>query len=316
MSVLSDDHFHNEEAAYKWVEAHVWPNGPVCPKCGETHRVGKMGGKSTRIGTYKCYVCRKPFTVKVGTIFEDSHVPMRIWLQAFYLLASSKKGISANQLHRTLKVTLRTAWFIGHRIREAMRAGGLAPPPMGGPGGSGIVEVDETFIGTKKGARKPKGGYAHKHAVLSLVERGGEVRSVHVENIKTKTVLPIVKDNIAKEARVMTDDASIYYRKLGHFAEHGVVNHSAGEYVREDIHTNTVESYFSLFKRGVRGVYQHCDERHLHRYLAGFDFRYNARVALGVNDEQRAVKMVRGVKGKRLTYRTANSKVSHGDPQT
>jgi transposase-like protein len=313
MSVLSDLHFHNEEAAYQWVEAHVWPDGPVCPKCGQSHRIGKLEGKSTRIGVYKCYDCRKPFTVKVGTIFEDSHVPMRIWLQAFYLLASSKKGISANQLHRTLKVTLRTAWFIGHRIREAMRAGELAAPPMGGGGGSGVVEVDETFIGTKKGVAKPKGGHKHKHAVLSLVERGGEVRSVHVPDIKAKTILPIVNANIAKEASVMTDDSSVYYKKIKGFKRHDTINHASGEYVRGNVHTNTVESYFSLFKRGMRGVYQHCDERHLHRYLAEFDFRYNTRVALGVNDEQRAAKMVQAVKGKRLTYRTANPQVSHGE---
>ena len=210
MSVLSDIQFHNEEAAYAWVEAQLWPNGPTCPKCGETDRVSKMGGKSTRVGTYKCYACRKPFTVKVGTILESSHVPMRIWLQAFHLLASSKKGFSANQLHRILKVSLQTAWFIGHRVREAMRAGSLAPP-MGSAGGSGIVEADETFIGRKKGMEK-KRGTAHKHAVLSLVERGGSVRSVHVDDVKAETLIPIVNVNIAKEAKIYTDDAATYYR--------------------------------------------------------------------------------------------------------
>lgn len=302
MSVLSDDYLHDEQQAYGLVEFVLWPNGPVCPHCAENKRISKMQGKSTRIGVYKCYACRKKFTVKIGTIFEDSHIAMRSWLQAIYLMASSKKGISSNQLHRTLGVSLRSAWFMSHRIREAMRVGSLAPP-MGGKGGSGIVEVDETFIGTKKGVKKPKGGYAHKHAVLALVERGGEVRSVHVANVKTKTVLPIVKANVSREARVMTDDAAIYYEKLGRFAEHGVVNHSAGEYVREDIHTNTVESYFSIFKRGMRGTYQHCGERHLHRYLAEFDFRHNARIALGVNDKERAERLLCGVKGKRLTYR-------------
>ena len=235
MSVLSDDHFHNEEAAYAWAEVHVWPDGPVCPHCGETERYSKMQGKSTRIGLYKCYACRKPFNVKVGTIFEKSHVPIRIWLQAFHLLASSKKGISANQLHRTLKLSLKSAWFVGHRIREAMRAGSLVPP-MGGAGGSGVVEVDETFIGRKKGMPK-KRGTGHKHAVLALVERGGEVRSVHVPDIKTKTILPIIQANVAKEACVMTDDALQYEDKLDGFAEHGVVNHSAKEYVRDDIHS-------------------------------------------------------------------------------
>ena len=305
MSILSEPHFHNEEAAYAWVEAHVWPEGATCPKCGERERVSKMGGKSTRIGTYKCYSCRKPFTVKVGTIFEDSHIALRIWLQAFHLIASSKKGISSNQLHRTLGVTLKSAWFLGHRIREAMRAGGL-DVPMGGSGGSGIVEADETFIGTKKGVKKRR-GYAHKNAVLSLVERGGNVRSVHVDDVTAKTLLPIVNENIAKEARVMTDDAATYYKKLDGFASHETVNHSADEYVRGDVHTNTVEGYFSIFKRGMKGVYQHCSEKHLHRYLAEFDFRYNNRIARGVDDSQRATNALKGIVGKRLTYRKADS---------
>ncbi len=304
MSLLSQKHLQDEQAAYDWVESHVWPEGATCPHCGEKHRVSKMQGNSTRIGLYKCYACRKQFNVKVGTIFEKSHIPMHFWLQAFYLMAGSKKGISSNQLHRTLGVTLKSAWFMSHRIREAMRAGTLSPP-LGGNGGSGVVEVDETFIGRKKGVPKPKGGVSHKHAVLSLVERDGDVRSVHVDNVKTETVLPIVNANIAKEARVMTDDASQYYNKLGGFAGHGVVNHSAGEYVRGEAHTNTIEGYFSIFKRGMKGVYQHCGEQHLHRYLAEFDFRYNARVAKGVNDEQRAIKAVNGALGKRLTYRTA-----------
>lgn len=314
MSILSELHFHNEEAAYTWVEAHVWPNGPVCSHCGETKRVSKMQGKSTRIGLYKCYACRQPFNVKIGTIFEKSHVPMRIWLQALHLLASAKNGISANELHRTLKLSLKSAWFVGHRIREAMRSGSLAPP-MGGDGSSGVVEADETFIFNKKGAKKPKGGYRHKHAVLSLVERGGKVRSVHVPDVKAKTVLPIVNANISKEARVMTDDSSVYYKKIKGFAGHETVNHAAGEYVRGDVHTNTVESYFSVFKRGMRGTYQHCDEKHLHRYLAEFDFRHNNRVALGVNDEQRAVNMVKGVTGKRLTYRPTDRKDDDGQAQ-
>lgn len=305
MSVLSDLRFHNEQAAYDFVEAELWPNGPVCPKCGETKRVGKLTGKSTRIGVYKCYTCRKPFTVKVGTIFEDSHIPLRLWLQAIYLLSSSKKGISSNQLHRTLGITLKSAWFLSHRIREAMRSGGL-DVPMGGEGTSGIVEADETFIGRKKGVPVQRGG-AHKNAVLSLVERGGKVRSVHVENVKAKTLLPIVQANIDKEAKVMTDDSATYYNKLaGNFAGHGVVNHSAKQYRSGDAYTNTVEGYFSIFKRGMKGIYQHCGEQHLHRYLAEYDFRYNNRIALGVDDEQRAAEALRGVKGKRMTYRPAD----------
>lgn len=308
MSVLSDLHFHNEEAAYAWVEAHVWPDGPVCAHCGENKRIGKMQGKSTRAGLYKCYACRKPFNVKIGTIFEASHVPMRIWLQAFHLLASSKKGISANQLHRTLKLSLKSAWFVGHRIREAMRAGSFSSP-LGGAGGSGVVEADETFIGTKKGVPKQR-AYHHKNAVLSLVERNGEVRSFHVDKANAANILPVVRENLAKEAHLMTDEAG-HYRKLGDadMAEHDFVKHKASEYVRGDVHVNTVEGYFSIFKRGMKGVYQHCDERHLHRYLAEFDFRYNSRVALGVDDEQRAAKMIKGVSGKRLTYKATDKKV-------
>jgi transposase-like protein len=298
-SFLSCPHLHDEAEAYKFVEARLWPNGPECPRCKETKRVGSMKGKSTRIGVYKCYACRKQFTVKIGTLFESSNLPLHKWLQAIYLMCSSKKGISSHQLARTLGIQVRSGWFLSHRIREAMRSGSLAPM-------SGIVEVDETFIGQKKGVPKRR-GTGHKHAVLSLVERGGEARTVHVENVKTRTIVPIVNANIAREARVMTDDALQYEGKLDDYAEHGVVNHSAGEYVRGNVHTNTVESYFALFKRGMRGVYQHCSEKHLHRYLAEFDFRYNARVALGVSDAQRAEKALRGVQGKRLKYRLPGS---------
>ncbi|MDR7038368.1 transposase-like protein [Methylobacterium sp. BE186] len=208
-SVLSDKHFHDEAAAFKWVEARVWPEGPICPHCGGFERIGKMGGKSTRLGTYKCYQCRKPFTVKVGTVFEASHVPMHLWLQAMFLMSSSKKGVSSNQLHRTLGVTLKTAWFMSHRIREAVRDGALAP--FGG--GGGIVEVDETFIGNDR-EKKPHGekkgrGYAHKDKVLSLVDRStGQKRSMVVDDLSAKTLVPILRENIAKEARVMTDEAA------------------------------------------------------------------------------------------------------------
>lgn len=303
-SFLSCPHLHDEAEAYKFVEARLWPNGTECPRCKETKRVSPMKGNSTRVGVYKCYACRKQFTVKIGTVFEASNLPLHKWLQAIYLMCSSKKRISSNQLGRTLGIQVRSAWFLSHRIREAMRTGSLVPM-------TGIVEVDETFIGRKKGAPVRRGG-GHKHAVLSLVERGGEARTVHVENVKTRTVVPIVNDNVAREARVMTDTALQYENQLGHFAEHETVNHSAEEYVRYRkgqpmVSTNTVESYFALFRRGMRGVYQHCSEKHLHRYLAEFDFRYNARVALGVNDDQRAEKALRGVKGKRLTYRGSPS---------
>ncbi len=303
MSILSAPWFHNEEAAYGYVEARVWPDGPVCPHCGGYDRISKMAGKSTRIGTYKCYQCRKPFTVKIGTIFESSHVPLRLWLQAIYLLCASKKGISSNQLHRTLGVTLKTAWFMSHRIREAMRSGDLAP--FGGKGGA--VEVDETFIGRVEG-KKVRHGYEHKHKVLSLVDREtGRARSMVVDDLKTGTVAPIVRDNVAREARLMTDEAR-HYKLVGReVAEHNVVRHSIGEYGRGDVHTNTIEGYFSIFKRGMKGVYQHCGQEHLHRYLAEFDFRYSERVGLGVDDAARADKALKGIVGRRLTYRTAHA---------
>lgn len=306
-SILSAEYFHNEEAAYEFVEARLWKNGPVCPHCGGTERNGKLGGASTRIGVYKCYDCRKPFTVKVGTIFEDSHIPMRKWLQAIFLIASSKKGISSNQLHRTLGVSLKSAWFLSHRIREAMRTDNLG---MFGTGG-GTVEVDETFIGNKdpqaKGDRR-KLGRSHKNKVLSLVDRTtGQARSMVVDNLKATTLIPILKANIAREARVMTDEA-VYYNNLdGLFSFHGYTNHSQGEYVKASdrrIHTNTVEGYFSVFKRGMKGVYQHCAHNHLNRYMAEFDFRYNTRKALGVTDSERAETLLMGFKGKRLTYET------------
>lgn len=304
MSYLSSPHFHDEEAAYAFVEARVWATGRVCPKCGIVDHSGKLKGKSTRIGVYKCYSCRKPFTVKIGTIFEDSKVKMHLWLQAIYLIASSKKGISANQLHRTLGVTLKTAWFMGHRIREAMRSGNLAP--FGGGGGD--VEVDETFIGIEPGRLK-KQGVHHKMKVLSLVDRTTkQARSVVINDLTRDTIWPAVQERVAKEARILTDQANVY-RGIGIiFKGHKSVNHAAGEYVNmqdREIHTNTVENYFSVFKRGMKGTYQHCSKQHLHRYLAEFDFRYNNRVANGVDDKARADALLSGIVGKRLTYQTA-----------
>ena len=303
MSNLSAKHFHNEEAAYAFVEARIWPNGPVCPHCGGFERISKMGGKSTRIGTYKCYQGRKPFTVKIGTVFEASHVKMNVWLQAIYLMVGSKKGISSNQLHRILGVTLKTAWFMSHRIREAMRSGDLAP--MGENGG--IVEVDETFIGidpAKKKSAKARGAH-HKMKVLSLVDRStGRARSIVVDDLKATTLVPILRENIAKEATVYTDEAGQYSKLADDFAEHDFVRHSAEEYARGNIHTNTIEGYFSIFKRGMKGVYQHCAKKHLHRYMAEFDFRYSNRKALGIEDSKRADIALRGIVGKRLTYET------------
>ena len=304
-SVISDKHFHDEAAAYRFVEKRVWPDGPVCPHCGGVERISSMKGSSTRVGTYKCYQCRKPFTVKVGTVFESSHVPLHLWLQAIFLLASSKKGISSNQLHRTLGVTLKTAWFMSHRIREAMRDGVLSP--LGGEGKT--VEADETYFGDRavitKRTRRGKSGHGSKRSVLALVERGGNVRSFHIEHASKVNVTELVTANIAHETRVLTDESRLY-SDVKETHAHDTVKHSAGEYVRGDVHTNTIEGVFSVFKRGMKGIYQHCAEKHLHRYLAEFDFRYNARVALGVNDEARAERALKGIVGKRLTYRTAN----------
>lgn len=314
-SVLSAKHFHDEAAAFTFLEARIWPQGPVCPHCKGVERISKMQGKATRIGLYKCYQCRKQFTVKVGTVFESSHVPLHIWLQAVALLSSSKKGISSNQLHRTLGVTLKTAWFMAHRIREAMRDGGFEP--MGGKGKS--VEADETYFGnierskfrtkTTKGRPFTKGGRtgpSNKRAVLSLVERGGHVRSFHLNTADKVNVATIVRHNIHQESRLLTDESRLYTAVGKEFADHGTVRHASGEYVRGDVHSNTVENYFSVFKRGMKGTYQHCAEKHLHRYLAEFDFRYNSRIGLGVNDEMRAERAIKGIVGKRLTYRTTS----------
>lgn len=312
-SILSAKHFHDETSAYEFLEARVWPNGPVCPKCGGVERISRMEGKSTRIGSYKCYQCRSKFTVKVGTVFESSHVALHVWLQAVALLTSSKKGISSNQLSRTLGVTLKTAWFMSHRVREAMRDGKLAP--MGGNGG--VVEMDETYHGkvaiprdiTTSGrpyTKSGKSGPSNKRAIVALVERGGSVRSFFIEHADKSTINVIVGENISHEAKLHTDESRLYNDAAKHVASHETVKHRSGEYVRGDVHTNTIEGVFSVFKRGMRGTYQHCAEKHLHRYLAEFDFRYNNRVAVGVNDLARADNALKGIVGKRLTYRPAH----------
>jgi transposase-like protein len=301
-SVLSAKHYHDEDAAFAYVERIVWPNGPVCPHCGGVERISKMQGSATRKGLHKCYQCRKQFTVRQGTIFESSHVPLHIWLQAIFFVAGSKKGVSSNQLHRTLGVTLKTAWFMSHRIREAMRDGSLAP--MGGAGG--VVEADETYIGIKEGHTKQRRAFHHKMAVFSLVHReSGEARSFVIDRASVENVLPIISENIDRETYILTDEAKHYASASlrNAFLGHGHVNHAAGEYGRGRIHTNTIEGYFSIFKRGMKGVYQHCAEKHLHRYLAEFDFRYSNRAALDCNDSERADRLLRGIVGKRLTYR-------------
>jgi transposase-like protein len=316
-SVLDAKHFHDEHAAYADVEKRIWPNGPVCPHCGGVDRIGQLKGKSTRIGVYKCYQCRKPFRATVGTVFEASHIPLRLWLQAMHLMASSKKGISSNQLHRILGVTLKSAWFMSHRIREAMRV--LHMEPMGGDGA--VVESDETYIGRLEG-QPAKAGPATKNIVLTLVERGGAARSFHIDSTSIADIAPILKANIAKESGLMTDEARHYMEPGREFASHDAVNHGEKEYVRywnevtdktrpdgkpqvatNVITTNTVEGYYSIFKRGMKGVYQHCAEKHLHRYLSEFDFRYSNRIALGVDDVARSDRALKGIVGKRLTYR-------------
>jgi transposase-like protein len=302
MSVLSKPYFHCEEAAFEHVEAILWPNGPVCPHCGSASD-RHYDLKKTRIGLRKCADCRKQFTVRVGTVFESSHLPLHKWLQAVYLMCASKKGVSAHQLHRVLEVTYKSAWFLAHRIREAMRSGELEP--MGGSGK--VVEADETYFGNKavirKRTKKGKPSLSSKRAVMALVERGGMVRSFYVERADKETVARIVSENVKRETTLHTDESNLYPQVGAEFAGHATVKHTAGEYVRDDVHTNTIEGYFSVFKRGMRGVYQHCGERHLHRYLAEFDFRYNNRSGLGVEDGERAQRALEGVTGKRLTYR-------------
>jgi transposase-like protein len=307
MSVLSQPQFHNEEAAFAYVEAELWPNGPICPHCGGVERISVIKAnpeKRIRAGLKFCGQCRKQFTVRVGTIFEESKLPMTKWLQAIFLMVSSKKGVSAHQLHRTLETTYKTAWFLAHRIREAMRDGVLAP--FGSDGG--IVEADETFIGNLKGVKIPQGGIGHKMKVLSLIDRNtGAKRSMVLPDFKPQTIADMVSANLAREAVLMTDEAGHYKRVGKTVAGHMTVYHQGKEYGRWEngvsISTNIIEGSFSIFKRGMRGVYQHCGEQHLHRYLAEFDFRYSNRVALGVDDQERALRALAGVVGKRLTYR-------------
>ena len=314
MSILSKPYFHDEEAAYAHLEGLLWPNGPTCPHCGGVDRIGKIKAnlaKRVRIGLHKCGDCGKQFTVKVGTVFEHGRIPLTKFLQAVHLICCSKKGVSSHQLHRILEVQYKTAWFLSHRIREAMAEGSL--DPFGGAGK--IVEADETYFGVKlapspskqrKGlpykTRKGKGP-AGKRAVVALVERGGRSRMFHVENADKATVNQIVVENVAHETRIMTDESRLYRDMASGFAGHETVRHSAGEYVRGEVHTNTVEGSFSVFKRGMKGVYQHCSEKHLHRYLAEFDFRYSNRAKLGYDDASRTNKALAQIEGKRLTYR-------------
>jgi transposase-like protein len=298
-NALSAPHFNNEDAAFAYVEARLWPTGPICPHCGEMERVSRMQGKATRKGLHKCYACRKQFTVRQGTIFESSHLPLNVWLQAIFLIAASKKGMSSHQLYRMLGTTLKTAWFLSHRIREAMRCGEI---DLFGTGG-GAVEVDETFLGRLDGQSFRGGGVGHKMKILSLVDRDtGRARSVKIDSVTLRDIEPIIAASVSREAHLMSDEHLVYRRLKITFAKQSRVFHTVGEYARGSVHTNTIEGFFSIFKRGMKGVYQHCREKHLHRYLAEFDFRYSNRMALGCNDLERADRMLLGVVGKRLTY--------------
>ncbi len=317
MSILSKPYMHDEAAAFAHVEALLWAGGPVCPHCGNCGKVYALAGVRSkaskknpegieRHGLKKCAECRKQFTVRIGTIFEESHIALHLWLQAIHLMVSSKKGISSHQMHRVLGITYKSAWFLTHRIRECMRDGALA----GFGANGGIVEVDETFIGKEPGVTKAKNarGGSHKMKMLTLVDRTTKrAKSIVIEDLKKSTLIPILQQNIAREAYVMTDEAR-QYQGIGAgkiFEAHGWTNHGAGEYVNledREMHTNTVEGFYSIFKRGMKGVYQHCGKQHLHRYAAEFDFRYNNRVANGVNDAERGQITILAAVGKRLTY--------------
>jgi transposase-like protein len=312
MSILSEPHFHNEDAAYERLEAIVWPGGPTCPHCGnlDGRRIHRIEGKTARKGLLRCNECGEQFRVTVNTIFEHSKIPLHKWFQVAHLMASSKKGISSHQVHRTLKVTYKTAWFMTHRLREAMRDGHFSTP-LGGEGKT--VEIDETFVGgleknKHRSKRQHRGtGGVGKEAVLSLVERGGKVRSHHIQAVTANNLRPIVKAQIECASYVMTDEGGAAKKVGGEFAKHEFVNHGAGEYVRGAAHINKAEGYFSIFKRGIYGTYHHVSQRHLKRYLAEFDFRYNERSALGVEDSERTTKALSGIVGKRLMYRDSSA---------
>jgi transposase-like protein len=311
-AVLSQPYFHNEAAAFAYVEATLWPYGPVCPHCKATaEKIGALKARTKpskrnpegveRHGLRKCYACRKEFTVRVGTIFEDSHLPLHLWLQAIHLLASGKKGISTRHIQRLLNCSMKTAWFLTHRIREIMKPDASAEglPPLGGAGMT--LEADETYIGAKAG-RKLYRAPVEKRPVFALVERQGRVRSFHVPNVRAATLSRVLANNSLRQSTLMTDEAQVYMGIGWNYARHDYVKHSEDEYVRGDVYTNTVEGFFSILKRGLYGTYQHVSEHHLYRYLNEFDFRYNNREKLGIDDASRAGYAVQNAKGRRLTY--------------
>jgi transposase-like protein len=302
MSDLSNPIFHDETKARAWLEARIWPEGPICPKCGVVNEATLMQGKTTRPGLYQCNACREPFTVTMNTLYERSHIPLHKWLAATHLLMASKKGMSALQISRMLGISYKSTWFMCQRIRESLRKTKDELPPLGGQ--NKVVEADETYIGGKaknRAFRKP----APKEAAFALVERGGKVRSFHLPKVSAKTLRPILVSQVSRKSYLMTDQATVYPMIGEEFAGHGTVNHSIDEYVRHGgfMHTNTVENYFSILKRGITGTYHHVSQQHLKRYLAEFDYRYNERKALGISDAERMSKSVQGIVGKRLTYR-------------
>jgi len=308
VSIADNPIFHDAEAAREWLERLLWPEGPVCPHCGLIGCAYTMRGKTQRAGLYKCKGCEEQFTVTVGTLFESSHIPLSKWVLGFQLMCASKKGMSAHQMHRMLGITYKSAWFMCHRIRAALADGSLPVAKLGGE--NRVVEVDETYIGGKeankhKSKRRPgRQGGAGKAPVVALVERDGAVRSRYVVSVNAKTLRPILQTNIEKRSYIMTDDSTVYPPITKDFAGHGSVNHSAEEYVRGQFwHTNTVENYFSILKRGITGVYHHVSEGHLDRYLTEFDFRYNQRISLGISNDERMEKAAKGIVGKRLAYR-------------
>ncbi len=310
MADLLNPIFQDADKAREWLEARIWPNGPICPKCGVVDEATLMKGKTTRAGLYQCNACREPFTVTVGTLYERSKVPLNKWLAATHLMVSSKKGMSALQIGRLLGLSKKTAWFLCHRIRESLRPTDLAP--MGGEGST--VEMDTVYIGGKeknkhadKRAAKPFGAGV-KAPAFSLVERDGKVRSTHLEKVTAKTLRPILAEQLEKGTKLYSDAANVMKRvSLHHRGESQSVNHTIGEYVRGEAHTNTVESYFAIMKRGITGTYHHVSPVHLKRYLAEFDFRYNEREKLGVNDKMRFEKAIPGIVGKRMTYRRTDA---------
>ena len=303
MSDFSNPIFHDETKARKWLEARLWPDGPICPHCGTIGEATLMKGKSHRPGLYQCNACRQPFTVTVGTLYERSKIPLHKWLAATHLMMASKKGMSALQIGRMLGLSKKTTWFVCHRIRESLRE--TKPAPIGGQ--NKVIEADETFVGGK--ARNRKNKVPPKEAVFALVERGGRVSSHHVPDVSAKTLRKILVTHVDRKSYLMTDESGAYITVGREYSGHGTVNHSIEEYVRHGgfMHTNTIEGYFSIMKRGINGVYHHVSQQHLKRYLAEYDFRYNEREALGVDDAERMAKAIPGIVGKRLTYRPTHS---------